>query len=125
MPLRLPSPPLTHSSRNMTDCVSLETARELKEAGWPQLGCYYYAVYESKKGGKVPEIVFDGPALTDFEFAAPTIGELLEALPWCGLVKEGGKGYQATQGNFSISDWSDNPADALALLWLELKKKNL
>lgn len=145
------------------DCVSLDVARKLKAAGWEQNDDDHYLMYAKRHyapcKGKSPETCqctfdlicdqescdYDGCCNHDrtSALAAPTIGELLEALPkhyrnltesrfvmiWNWLQNKWHVGYQM-MGEFT--DYFDGtehldvaPADALALLWLELKAKNL
>lgn len=116
----------------MKDCVSLEIAKQLKGAGWKQDGSF---VYRNSQFGWSELLA--GTGGNEEWCAAPTIGELLEALPkGVDLHKErddetrgeysvGLDPYE--QGDFSSADWhyAANPADALALLWMELKKKGI
>lgn len=137
----------------MKDCVSLEIAKKLKEAGWPQ------AIYQpinrfSHRNNTHFYVPFSGDAeiwplvrredwkealkdnSIDGFIAAPTIAELLGALPKELKAKmtrrlmliSDGNGWEARyQGNRIASPSADapNPADALAMLWMALKEKNL
>lgn len=95
--------------------VSLELAKKLKEAGWHQAGEHFL----SENVSELPR------------YAAPTIGELLEALPKCKLQKHPTDGgYYAwipahPFGHPTLKSFSADPADAFAELWLSLQSKNL
>jgi hypothetical protein len=110
--------------------VSLEIAKRLKEAGFRQCSSFYYDT-------KLNKIAWSGDiklAPADFNYryiAAPDVSELLEALPErTELFKCEDKGYSAwfdpdgpedvKKHNYSSLHTDDTPADALALLWLEL-----
>lgn len=130
----------------MIRTVSLETAKKLKETGFGQktLFCHIY----SKRCGGEWEVMLSDAALHlgsawdwDSRIAAPTTDELLEALPigsdkwtghyrhlalwphavnnWqCAYVLPVGDGYFGWQE-------SESPAEALASMWLLLKKDGL
>lgn len=118
----------------MKDCVSLETAKRLKEAGWPQdklrqlyedeYRFWWWAVHDGKKFA-----LMDRPRSDDdLCFAAPTIGNLLGSLPdRTELKRIDNTGTEFTW--FALHDdlseatgaRSDSPADALAELWMKLK----
>ena len=97
----------------MTKTVSLETAKKLNEAGWPQVaGCG-----------------FDESFPHDECMAAPDVSELLEALPEETTLLKAIDGYHVSCSllNRRPSDvkFDSNPAEALAHLWLELRAKNI
>ena len=140
MPSSVASRPLTEN--DMLKQVSLATAKLLKEAGWPQSGQNAWMLPTDTSPTGEHEFVdyLDSQfwASDDFEelepFAAPDVSDLLEALP---------KGVQMTKGlaygNYYCQDyreresgaalenekWQKNPAEALALLWLALKKEKI
>lgn len=114
----------------MKDCVSLEVAKKLKEAGWPQVTTrksFYWFIYKS---GEVLDYCGPTWAIEGLiaHYLAPTIGELLEVL---GLVE------LKALNNGSYRVWNhkndheheghvaSNPADALAELWMALKEKGI
>ena len=116
--------------------VSLELAKELKDAGYPQEGVWWWCQYNSKEWGVNHRLVgFNN-------IVAPTVAELGEALldlrnefaqgwsdsgcHWhfqagdrgCGSMIEGfGKTFD--------SESEDTEADARAKMWLYLKQKGL
>lgn len=127
----------------MKDCVSLDIAKKLQEAGWKQDDGTYYHYYLRLDGQYSTESVHH-LVLNRYTIAAPTTGELLEALPtsitifgegsdewglnlYPRIDKRWGCSYQ--REGFEIetrySQDASTPADALALLWLALKEKNL
>lgn len=131
----------------MKDTCSLDIAKKLKEAGWPQSQggsadvCYVWT-HQPEAPKAVHLSGSDGIHDYDYEpewwFNAPTIAELLEALPDEAEDEEGsearltvtktGKQYIATYGDneFALeAELNPNPADALALLWLALKEKKI
>lgn len=132
----------------MTKTVSLETARLLKEAGWEtKTKDYWYC----QVGGVVVDTECRGEwelrenANLNIGFGeyvpAPDVSELLEALPegWEYPIRiqdtNVGKrrvtvGMRELKGSVAVGDWKanargDTPAEALALLWLELRKQKL
>lgn len=133
----------------MKDCVSLEIAKKLKEAGWKQLvedGVQFWWLVPCD--GRTPHVepfrineAIEEPVADSI--AAPTIGELLEALPvGIELYKERddeSRGDYCAQldpdGPNAVKEimaerWADpcyspNPADALALLWMALKERGI
>lgn len=123
----------------MKDYVSLDIAKKLKEAGWKQITTtksFYWLVY--KDGRNSLEYLWPTWAVADLKeyFYAPTSGELLEALP---VERENRRGLLAPlilERGTVVGGWfacyhddigvsSDEPADALALLLLELVKKGI
>ncbi|MHA1400130.1 MAG: hypothetical protein ACTSQE_07260 [Candidatus Heimdallarchaeaceae archaeon] len=73
--------------------VSLELAKELKEAGYPQESLFYHVAFAS---GKDNLIVQDPRCMENFDheefeiYSAPTVAELGEALPEDIEVQEDG-----------------------------------
>ena len=129
---------------SMTKTVSLEIAKRLKEAGWEQNERTENYFIEHKDGTGVI-VSFDSLAYPGFNccspsignhtgqhFAAPDIPELLEALPKGVALRKtfSGSGYLAYFSTLENKEAAPtgtgaqaNPANALALLWLELNKK--
>jgi hypothetical protein len=99
----------------MTKTISLETAKRLKEAGWAQEGATRQ-VYSASHGRIYPKDKND-------LFASPSCDELLDALPACLLVKETGLGYSVKYANGIWIKGFREPAEALAALWLQLRKQ--
>ena len=109
---------------------SLETCRKLREAGFPQSTERWWQENLLKGWLLYPNETMhtNDDARSNKICSAPDVSELLEALPaeWHGeylfLFKQvDGKWDAAYSLERTIE--SDNPAEALALLWLELNKK--
>lgn len=114
--------------------VSIEMARRLKEAGWKQESLHVYI-----GGIVVDSVTFGGLKAEQVEGqeigpSAPMFSELLETMPGDVTISKIGMEYQAwwsdpkemfkgNPGN-NICQIGESPADALALLWISLKKKN-
>lgn len=125
------------------DCVSLEVAKKLKEAGWRINGFFVWKIGKAT-GVENLRISYEaGDNIEHFDFFfAPTIGELLEALPNPRNITVANlKLYRCDDETWEayFDDWSEgenvswknviakapNAPDCLALLWLSLKEKNL
>lgn len=131
--------------------VSLDLAKQLKEAGYPQESefCWYSHRHPNINGGKFYDTLEWGHAYEgDYDTynllaAAPLANELLEQLPY---YIEQGTGYylnctKAGEGMYICFYRADNDEhtpvmnmksfgggslpDALAEMWLYLKKENL
>lgn len=119
----------------MKDCVSLDTAKKLKEAGWSQdlkVGDWYWAFLPRSKRWELFVLGNDEDQPYCEYAKAITIGELLEALPIelsLMKLKREFKVVWMPRGGSDIDtivkSSDDNPADALALLWMALKEKGL
>jgi len=129
----------------MKDCVSLDIAKKLEEAGWKRDDRHWIWIVAFGKGSlqmarEWRDTLFDKRCFENLcetanfkeHFAAPTIGELLEALPDWSTIKKMERGeplkQYLTYNNIELPGWNstqDNPADALALLWMKLKKKGI
>jgi hypothetical protein len=96
----------------------LETCQKLKEVGFPQ---DTYFVWWSGDGS-YSHMVSPRRGIINPEFSAPILTELLEQLPEeVGLLKKPTH-YAVLSG----VQWSNkNPAEAAALLWLDLHKEDL
>jgi len=123
---------------NPKHCVSLEIAKQLKEAGYNQRGeCWWFISPMSD-----PIIVSANPLLGHSEeaYVAPLATEILEELPF-GLEGENGNdilkierykngysvcyfddGQDKYTGKTHLLKMSDTLPNALAKLWLYLKK---
>ena len=128
--------------------VSLELAKELKEAGYPQESLFYWindsidseyfigGNFQNNEDEEEPYIDFDWlkEEKRDF-YSAPTVAELGEALP-----KRVGEGRLVIEWNDieSVKSWlvryyggsggygcQKKLADAMAKMWLYLKKEGL
>lgn len=115
----------------MTDCVSLEMAFRLKLAGWVQDDGGYWIVDDIKQTSTVKDSRLMRGECFSTCHRAPTIGELLEALPdRSSVAKAGSEDFNAwhygyEEGKDEGIQHASNPADALAFLWIALKEKNL
>lgn len=113
--------------------VNLETAKKLKEAGWPQNVGGHWVDWGDDMTPKFNPYPNERSNEFCTRYAAPDISELLGALPFnsgkdVGLtlgIIEDEKVYIARYGIRQAPHVDTCPAEALASLWLELKKKNL
>ena len=121
--------------------TSLELAKQLKEAGYPQEGLFYWW----KKAGLTPKVDFHAYVkfsnyvdLKDIFVVAPTVAELGEALPdfvaedfGLEMIKIGKSwviNYTWEYVNESGAiggESSENLAECFALMWLKLKEEGL
>lgn len=117
----------------MTNHVpTLETCQKMKEAGFPQgrgdVGAYWWmnvrngSVYLSTYA---EDLNYDANMLC----AAPILTEILEQLPdWCDgcfyTNKDGNRVYFTGVESEARNITHTNPAEAAALLWLELNGAN-
>ena len=130
----------------MKNIVTFETAKRLKEAGFPQpmpeAGQVWYANDVNMRvsivhvGGRAVNHVNQGYMLiyntpirefkTDCVFA-PTATDILREMPGTILVLENygsqGKAWELWKNGGLISELGD-PAEAAALAWLKLNEKN-
>lgn len=126
----------------MKDCVSLEIAKKLKEAGWAQELCahgtelFYVTTHADKDAIWSREGIERWHGVVKEQTAAPTIGELLEALPLERRNFHNLRAPLTLERELVVGGWfagyhddigisSDTPADALAELWMALKEKGL
>ncbi len=114
---------------NPTDlCVSLETARKLNDAGFPQGESYFVWAnwkfdmpenehWHIRKRGDMLSSEADWNTI-----AAPTVAEILKELPDTVIRKIGIEFEVSLRLTFS-SEWIINKSlpEALALLWLKTK----
>src|SRR3990167_4987834 len=95
-------------------CVSLEIAKQLKEARWEKPTWFHYD-YEDKSSLRIQ----DKPSYSIDGFHAPLATEILEELPIVisvnsyQAIKE--KAYEVMQDNFGFNDAS--LPNALAKMW--------
>lgn len=112
----------------MTKTVSLETAKLLKEAGWPQDGGTVEHWYRPN-GYLVDRFDYSGTSPNKDYTAAPDVSELLAALPGGkkGIVLfKAEDGYQVRYPDTDSPAFKNaNPAEALAQLYLALKEQKL
>ena len=114
--------------------TSLELARKLEEAGYPQEGLWWWHQYPDEK-----EFIYRGERYIDADlgdFVAPTVAELGEALPdsiysckeidntWFGFY-DGGDDLFKLDEFVDFTKGSKTEADARALMWLKLKENQI
>ncbi len=111
--------------RRMNNHVpTIETSKKLKEAGYPQSTIH---VWVWTTGGQLGVMAIQTGALDKFGAnycAAPILTEILEQLPVGIHIEKWIKGTYLFSEDFEASGaktGSDNPVEAAALLWLELK----
>lgn len=105
--------------------MNYELAKQLKDAGFPLIDEVGYAYNENKKLTAF-HIAWTGDFRDDWIYI-PTLEELIEA---CGLgvsLSRYESGWTAKKWNhydavIAEVEWFDTPSEALAKLWLELKK---
>ena len=110
---------------------TLETCVRLKEAGWAKETYFVWMKFPTyldgmPTGGYVYHVQQHSSHPMYPIISAPTLQELLEELPdWTSIFKQDGiyEVYESgTHKDFSFWD-NHNPAEAAALLWLELHKE--
>jgi len=116
--------------------VSLELAKELKEAGYPQESLYRwrkYSLAEKPALYQIPEGTELGvlSGKLEFEYSAPTVAELGEALlkeslsisfshkKWCAEI------HLKDDDETSCYTSDETMAGVLGKMWIELKKEGL
>jgi hypothetical protein len=101
--------------------VTLETAKKLKAAGFPQTSAYMWREFKDG-GGELQRR--RGRQIGEFEFAAPTAQEIADQLPEMYAVKKAvGEPTYYTAWDWNMDDKHiDAPtmAEALAPLYLRL-----
>ena len=112
--------------------VSLEVAKQLKEAGYKQEGCdRYWHIYlkcVDSISGEHPTTLVDSIYINDSKwnvfYAAPCVGRLGEELLELDNYVNGDIKYKDTY--YWVGEEAfENEADARALMWIELKQKGL
>ncbi len=113
--------------------VDLEIAKELRENGYPQTGKYYYHIAYLNN-----EIFIRDHPVEDYEnwrkyykggYCIPDLNELLKELENFPIMIisnwNNGKEYQVScdKGSISIVLYNKNPSNALAKLYIRLKKE--
>lgn len=128
--------------------VSLELAKQLKEAGYPQEGVWWwnnkfdsdsdipdeFCLYSTERKNEILDWYESEKSKPEI-YVAPTVAELGEALPW-GYCS--GKLHNTSSKKVEFLGWycdeinvdepqekSDTEADARAKAWLYLKKEGL
>lgn len=101
--------------------VSLETAKKLRAAGFPQDASYWHWF-----GGELtdPNWISATEYDNDHRFAAPTAQEIADQLPTGWEVGPDHTGQYVVQaGGLQMNpEVGDTMAEALALLWLQVSK---
>jgi hypothetical protein len=103
--------------------VTRETAKKLKAAGFPGGTMWHYS-----EGMAPPDELFftQSSGLMQLDIVAPTAQEIADQLPgfWSVVNSKVTSNYHATyHGNSAIVNAdADTMAEALALLWLKLRK---
>lgn len=118
---------------------TLETCKLLKEAGWDKETLLYYVIFSYNDGMRWV-LVTQITIVTEANYIiasvpAPTLQELLEDLPQDTTPVNVLNVVKSYSGDFSVGYWDcttqqiepefldTNPAEAAALLWLELHKE--
>jgi hypothetical protein len=121
--------------------TNLELSRELREAGYPQESYFYWEKWITEEEGYS---LLHYISITEWNeddknrmFASPTADEILERLPL--FIKDNGHGRGRLVVEKGINGWTvgyindwgrmnkndKSLADAVAKMWLYLKKNNL
>lgn len=107
--------------------MTYELCKQLKDAGFPQVGSGYYLL-----GTGMGEISYftNPPDLRDYEHKIPTLSELIAAC--LEIIPD--KFLDLKSRNYTDSQWiatsnwkiggGYTPEEAVAKLWLELNKKD-
>ena len=118
-------------------CVSLEIAKELKEAGWNKKTEFSYCDTADKRFNENAERYWLYPKETvsarkynskgkDIQYPAPLATEILEELPkFMTITKLDDNNYSVLFLGTDIQFMDINLCNALAKMWLYLKKENL
>lgn len=127
----------------MIETVSLQLAKDLKEAGFPQewkKQCFYWTIPEFNEKEAFCRYSFfpnteseDIKILGEF-YVSPTAEEILEKIPllihkhtWkldeVYIRLKAPKGYKMSFDGYEI--WEENLAECAGKMWLYLKKNNL
>ena len=101
----------------MLDLVSFETATTLKEAGFPQPQYIEFGFGYDETGSRftIQECRFP-PLGVDGMYFAPTATDILRELPGANLRWNGSTFFCKYRGETE----NQNPADALAQMWLRI-----
>ena len=122
--------------------VSLELAKQLKEAGYPQEGLWWWCEERMREDGKVVGVkIYEGDVALTRKYnapelniwVAPTVAELGEVLPywvWSGRGHDGnGKAVSFHCKSLMVTSYPTfkrlTEAAARAKMWLYLKKEGL
>lgn len=119
-------------------CVSLELAKQLKEAGYPQESLFYWweDTYGIEKNAHLHDKEPHNPKGGWTIFSAPTASEIGEELPkgcsyypgndfnWCCHYQQGNPKDHLHPFLVHL-EYADTEANARAKMWLYLKKEEL
>ena len=104
--------------------MDYELAKQLKAAGFPQKGDWWFRKYYDGEIGKI-NAHRDIPAKEDAY--SPTLSELVEACLGLGhhfcLHYANGWNAETSRGSARILETAKTPEEAVAKLWIELNKK--
>ncbi|GAB4486619.1 MAG: hypothetical protein OHK0019_00600 [Saprospiraceae bacterium] len=107
----------------MKNIVTFETARRLKEAGFPQPGMAYFTCFFYDENG---EMWRPGHLTLNPDIFAPTATDILEQLPSKWSLRhydlEGEPVFSCAEKDADIY-MNPNPAEAAALAWLAINEK--
>ena len=113
-------------------CVDLEIAKELKENGFPQKTEYYWNLYQGKFQLLNPSYAEDEWMFKEVDYSAPTTDEILKELP-AKLNKKELQLIKGSKDSFMViyeygtenlpGQLDKKPCNALAKMWLYLKKE--
>ena len=108
--------------------VSLELSKQLKEAGYKQEGIWEWIKYKDKPLQLliIKRIMTQELRIIDFQYVAPTVAELGEALPkWNKTWKISKKSWKGSNIENTFYRSADTEADCRAKMYLHLNKKGL
>ncbi len=118
--------------------VSLELSKQLKEAGYPQQGLWWW--YVEGEHYCLKDKVVEGKPFIDKRYEpsfpekriaiAPTVAELSRQLPINTRFIKRGRGWNSIDNiHYEVEDWNGNLetdcclVNALAKMWLYIKEK--
>ncbi len=113
----------------MTDkhVVSLEIAKQLKDAGWQKETEFWWDLFTP------PELTQSKSSNKEYQISAPLATEILEELPREVSIKQYPEndsvryqvGHNADKMTLQTYRYNNNLCDALAEMWLYLRKEKL
>lgn len=103
-----------------TICVTLSTARALKEAGWTRETVFWWRYYNGTQQWAVRLLKLPEPDQGDIP--APTLAEIMQELPVNTTFRRTpGQLYVASLRGYE-SQYADSPKEAAAQLWIKLQE---
>lgn len=124
-------------------CVSLEMAKKLAKAGWPQLDSLFIVMDDGEIRYRAIQLTDESGNMTGTCFAAPTAEEILRNMPEIIKQQDGLKEFiyfqnvYRSRGNFCVAYYTlrdmeqvvdledESLANAAASCWCYLKENNL